>query len=319
MSRLGNAQAIMRSACKDAAVQTDATLGAEDDLPTRQPSNQDKAQMAVNSAFEYEKHCANAPSLKKGGQKAAESPVLRVSEDLAASGPGSSEYVQHAQPAVRWQQLGGGTGRDELGGSFAAPGWSFWGEAIHDIDPSTYTHKAARSGCGPGSGRGSHPDLQVPLEEPLSCTTGHQYPSESVHGTDVVCGGGAVHGDCGFENLEDFIRRIEGEAAMLDEQLGVSQVLSHCGYGGLDDSAPRLPAWPDAVCHEAADDTHTMLSRGRMPKEAELPAPVTAEASRSCPQGVSFASSRTLEGLESHILGDQDGYLASLWNQRDLM
>jgi hypothetical protein len=134
------------------------------------------------------------------------------------------------------------------------------------------------------------------------------YPSHRQ--TDYL---GGVPGNFGFENLEEFIRRIESEAAMPPEEVvDDGAALTRHGFGVLGCPESRPLALSGVANFDGADDTAIMPNRAWLAWEPDLLAPASTGDSVPVAQEADLAGRTSVSMLEPYpIMRGQEEYPAA--------
>ncbi len=203
-----------RSTCKDAGAQTDLTPKAEN-RPLEQSRGLDETRIARIQYTEEGRQQRSFAPFRAIAQEASQFSADRNAGDWAA--PRLFRYTPHAVPDIGYQQSEG-IQRYERDWDLLASGQRY----------------------GEMAGALSWESQALPAEGNIDAYEAHPRIKYT----------GNIPGNSGFEDLEQFIQRIEGEAAMpvgddwglLDDELGV-----------LGCRTPHLLAPPEGLNMESAD------------------------------------------------------------------
>lgn len=114
-----------------------------------------------------------------------------------------------------------------------------------------------------------------------------------------------------FEDIEQFIRRIEDEAEVPRGQMGDNWASPYAELGVLDIPASQPLAVSEIAKFDRADDTAVMPERNWFDLETTLPEPTGNPG--TLPQDASFTCPRTLSMLERYALVEREGYSRDVW------
>lgn len=215
-----------KGTCKDAAAQTDLSPRAQDKPPCPPPQRPDESQRLVDHVHD-ELRCDAFVPFTGNTRKTSQSPIFVGEERWPVSKV--SRNAPHIEPEVEYplfdeaRILGGGitTTRVRDAGSFLYP-------------PTQATERP-----------GGH------VEPTRPSTTYESQPRTNHRGN--------IPDKLGFENLREFIRRIEDEAAMSSREVGDGPALR---YG---ESGPPVPLGPPVLSRVAnfdgAGDTTVLPNR----------------------------------------------------------
>ena len=270
-------RAVMRAAtCKDAAAQTDLTPRVADRnrKQTRRPGED---WVTGNQSLDGVQYTTLA-SFRDNTQEASRPPIVMGGEAWPA--PELPRYAPptHVEPDADYLRF-------EEGG---VPG--------RDI-----------SACIPDAGPLLCPPNQT--AEHLGSVSQPLNPYRSHRVTDYL---GGIAGNFGFENLEEFIRRIEGEAAMPPEkEVDDGATLTRHGFDVLSCPEPRPLALSGVANFDGADDTAFMPSSAWFALEPDPLAPASAGNPYHVAQEADLAGRTSLSMLESYSMEDQEEYPAA--------
>jgi hypothetical protein len=127
-------------------------------------------------------------------------------------------------------------------------------------------------------------------------------------------------GNFGFENVEDFIRRVEGEAAMplVQREDDRDWVLQHSKSGVSDWQRQRRLGLGDVANLDGADDAAITFDRHWSQLETGLFPAASAGHSAPFHEEVGFDCLTSLSTQEPYLLQEQEGPATELWQQRDM-
>ena len=271
-----------RGACKDAGAQAELTPKARNG-PFEQLQRLDNALLARTPSVENEKQHSVVEDLVRevpqfpGGREAEVRPS-----------PGLSRYAPHAVPDVGcrpfeeiqsygrdWDLLD----RGESVGKRAGPllRWNFQDPAAESINRANKHNHTYEGHCR--------------MEDPDS-----------------------ISGNVGLENLEEFIQRIEDEAAMPLGEIEDAWVLPEGEFGVLGCPTARPLDFGDE------GDAEFVSSRDLFSLGGDLLAPYSTAISDAFPREAGFACSTSLSMLKPYPLENLEGGLspASIWQGRGM-
>ena len=271
-----------RGACKDAGAQTELTPKAGNGS-LGQLQRLDKARLARTPPVQDEKQHSVVKMLVR---EVSQFPGGREAEDRPA--PGLSRYAPHAVPDVGcrpfeemqsyervWDLLDRGESFGERAGPLLR--WDFRDPAAESINRANKHNHTYEGHCR--------------MEDPDS-----------------------ISGNVGLENLEEFIQRIEDEAAMPLGEVEDAWVLPEGEFGVLGCPTAR----PLDFGGEA--DAEFVSSRGLFSSGGDLLAPYSTAISDAFSREAGFACSTSLSMLEPYALENREGGLspASIWQEKGM-
>jgi hypothetical protein len=130
---------------------------------------------------------------------------------------------------------------------------------------------------------------------------------------------GNVSGNFGFENLEEFIRRIEGEAVLLPhEEVEDTWARRYSELDVLEYPEPKSFPLPQIANFVGPDDTAILSNRDWFALEGDLPAPIPAGDAARFAQNASFPFTTSVSMLEPYAREEQEGCQTDTGQQRNL-
>jgi hypothetical protein len=305
----------VRWAGKDAAAQTDLTPKPKDGIVEHR-GRLNESVMTREAPIEGQRLYANVGPLDRVIQSApqalldskAERRLTRLAQDAV-----------YADPQSGFRQYGGGSQDCGLGDELAAVNegapYAFIDQSMYDsaLNPVGFGHGRERDGE-------SFLDLYAMPAEQTICADQYNSWDRNPHQPGDL---GAVPGNFGFENLEDFIRRIEGEAAVPLVQREDDWAPPTSGFGVSDWRGQRQVGLCDVAnldgADDRADDAAIPFGRQRSRLETELFPPASAGHPAPFHRTVGFDCLTSLSTREPYLLQEQDGPMTKLWQQRDML
>lgn len=287
------ARAALRGACKDAAAQTDLTP-REEDRSLQQPQRLDDTRLAENQSLENRDRY-NTVSPMENTQQAPQFSADRA-PDWAA--PELSRYASHVEPDVGYQRFGEQAQMHGQGGRLTSIRQAFGETDMPSCGPYTHVRETASLLHPPPLAVGYRNNGNGHL---------HTYQSQQMDHP------GTIPGNFGIENLEEFIRRIEGEAVLPHEEVADTWARPYSELEVLKYSEPRALALPQIANFNGTDDTAILSNRDWFALEGDLPAPIPWFA-----QNVSVPPPTLGSMQEPYGREEQEGYQADTWQQRNM-
>jgi len=296
-----NVQGVLRNTCRDAAAQTDPT--------PKRPRRHDDASTTRTRGPQNGRR--DNTIVSPGAAATQDSPQLSTDRGVEVwPAARLSRHVTHAEPDVECWETGQDSRRSGPGCDFpvtrravgetglgvdTAVGLGYHEEVVATLPPLNHLSLLdAQVDCASG-----HPDAAGERE-----WTGH--PSN-------------IMGNFGFENLEAFIQRIEGEAGISQGQLDQEWALP-CGTSGLRNGREpgRSALSLDGTHDKEVYDDARMSSRDWFPSEAGLLGPGPAAGSPVFLGEAEGGWPMPRPVLEPYPSAEGEGYLTARWRGRDM-
>jgi hypothetical protein len=128
----------------------------------------------------------------------------------------------------------------------------------------------------------------------------------------------SVPGNFGIENLEEFIRRIEGEAVLYHEEVEDTWARRYGELEVLEYPEPKSLALPQIANFDGSDNTAILSNRDWFALEGGLPAPIPAGDAARLAQDASLPFTTSVSMLEPYSREEQEGYQTDTGQQRNL-
>ncbi|KAH6854430.1 hypothetical protein B0I37DRAFT_30285 [Chaetomium sp. MPI-CAGE-AT-0009] len=270
----------IRGTCKDAAAQTDLSPKAMDKPQCHPPQRSDEPQKSVDYTQDNPR-CSALLSSRDNMDKASQAPIFAGEQSLPVLKV--SRNAPHVCPEVERHRF---DGVDILGRGITT--------------------------CPRDAGSFLYPPIQPAKQldhvEPTRPNNTYESQPRTNHAGDIP-------ERFGVENLEEFIRRIEDEAAMPLEETGDGPAFRYDEFEMPGHPTPRPPMLSRAANFDGAGDTTTMSSRDWFAVGPDLLTPdlVGDPASFSQPD---FGRPTSLSLLDSYTKHEE--YPRTAWQHRNM-